>query len=154
MACSNSVKVTNLSNSIELRGKQQRRGMPKWVTPFFRHPRVARSALLAWFRLTSGVSGARRMHPPLVPAGHLHPFPRYKACSFSKDYVPHTLLPPPQPNCRTSTVSIMRILCLHGVGSSGSILESQLDAFVKAADPSYEFVYADGPYPSEKGPGT
>ncbi|KAI5867873.1 DUF341 domain protein [Durotheca rogersii] len=47
----------------------------------------------------------------------------------------------------------MRLLCLHGVGSSGSICEKQFAAFVKAADPSYEFVFVDGPVESARGPG-
>ncbi|KAI0386914.1 DUF341 domain protein [Hypomontagnella monticulosa] len=47
----------------------------------------------------------------------------------------------------------MKILCLHGVGSSGSICESQFGPFVKAADPSYEFVFVDGPIESARGPG-
>ncbi|KAL8918474.1 MAG: hypothetical protein Q9172_005415 [Xanthocarpia lactea] len=47
----------------------------------------------------------------------------------------------------------MKILCLHGVGSSGGICESQFRAFLKLADPSYEFVFTEGPARSEKGPG-
>ncbi|OJD32082.1 uncharacterized protein BKCO1_4100019 [Diplodia corticola] len=47
----------------------------------------------------------------------------------------------------------MRILCLHGVGSSGAILESQLRPFMRAVDPSYEFVFVDGPVQSPRGPG-
>jgi len=47
----------------------------------------------------------------------------------------------------------MRILCLHGVGSSGKILESQLQPFMQAVDPSYEFVFVDGPFLCERGPG-
>ncbi|KAK1977275.1 DUF341 domain protein [Colletotrichum cereale] len=47
----------------------------------------------------------------------------------------------------------MRILCLHGVGSSGAICESQFGPFLRAADPSYEFVFVDGPEPSIRGPG-
>ncbi|KAL2760691.1 hypothetical protein ACRALDRAFT_1066831 [Sodiomyces alcalophilus JCM 7366] len=47
----------------------------------------------------------------------------------------------------------MRLLCLHGVGSSGSICESQFQPFVKAADPSYEFVFVNGPVTSIRGPG-
>lgn len=47
----------------------------------------------------------------------------------------------------------MRLLCLHGVGSSGSICESQLTPLMRAADPSYEFVFVDGPAPSIRGPG-
>ncbi|EXJ93213.1 hypothetical protein A1O3_01770 [Capronia epimyces CBS 606.96] len=40
----------------------------------------------------------------------------------------------------------MRILCLHGYGTSGAILRSQLDAIISQADPSYEFVFLDGEY--------
>ncbi|KAL2140166.1 hypothetical protein VTI28DRAFT_4182 [Corynascus sepedonium] len=47
----------------------------------------------------------------------------------------------------------MRILCLHGVGSSGKILESQLHSFTLAVDHSYEFVFVDGPFSCERGPG-
>jgi predicted esterase len=47
----------------------------------------------------------------------------------------------------------MRVLCLHGVGSSATVLENQLRRFVQAVDPSYEFVFVDGPVPSERGPG-
>lgn len=47
----------------------------------------------------------------------------------------------------------MKILALHGMGSSGKILESQLSAFIKGADPSYEFVFIDGPILSPRGPG-
>ncbi|CAH0023140.1 unnamed protein product [Clonostachys rhizophaga] len=46
----------------------------------------------------------------------------------------------------------MKILCLHGVGSNGSICESQLQPFIRASDPSYEFVFVDGPEPCERGP--
>ena len=38
----------------------------------------------------------------------------------------------------------MRILCLHGYGTSPAILRHQLDAFIRAADPSYEFVFLEG----------
>lgn len=47
----------------------------------------------------------------------------------------------------------MRFICLHGVGSSGSICESQFVPLMKAADPSYEFVFIDGPMESIRGPG-
>lgn len=47
----------------------------------------------------------------------------------------------------------MKILCLHGVGSSGAICERQFAPFIKAADPSYDFVFVDGPVESIKGPG-
>lgn len=57
------------------------------------------------------------------------------------------------PKNNHSFKSKMRILCLHGVGSSGSICESQLGAFLKVVDPSYEFVFVDGPALCERGPG-
>ncbi|KAK4224176.1 serine hydrolase FSH [Podospora fimiseda] len=47
----------------------------------------------------------------------------------------------------------MRIICLHGVGSSGRILDSQMQPLVQALDPSYEFVFVDGPFLCERGPG-
>ncbi|EOA84354.1 uncharacterized protein SETTUDRAFT_55643, partial [Exserohilum turcica Et28A] len=47
----------------------------------------------------------------------------------------------------------MRVLCLHGVGSSATILETQLRPFLQAVDSSYEFIFADGPIPSPRGPG-
>ncbi|KAK4663867.1 uncharacterized protein QC763_502100 [Podospora pseudopauciseta] len=47
----------------------------------------------------------------------------------------------------------MRVLCLHGVGSSGKMLETQLRPFLKAVDPSFDFVFVDGPFPCERGPG-
>ncbi|KAF2690581.1 DUF341 domain protein [Lentithecium fluviatile CBS 122367] len=47
----------------------------------------------------------------------------------------------------------MRILCLHGVGSSASILENQLRQLINAVDPTYEFIFVDGFVPSERGPG-
>lgn len=47
----------------------------------------------------------------------------------------------------------MRILALHGVGSSAKILESQLVGLMRSVDASYEFVLVDGPVPSHRGPG-
>lgn len=38
----------------------------------------------------------------------------------------------------------MKILCLHGYGTSSSILKSQLDALIRRADESYEFIFFDG----------
>ena len=38
----------------------------------------------------------------------------------------------------------MKILCLHGYGTSSSILKSQLDALTRRADESYDFVFFDG----------
>ncbi|EXJ91410.1 hypothetical protein A1O1_04522 [Capronia coronata CBS 617.96] len=40
----------------------------------------------------------------------------------------------------------MRILCLHGYGTSGAIMRSQMHAVISQADPSYEFVFLDGEY--------
>ncbi|MCJ1251310.1 hypothetical protein MMC30_008542 [Trapelia coarctata] len=48
----------------------------------------------------------------------------------------------------------MRILCLHGYGTSGAILKNQLDAFIRQADASYEFVFLDGEYECPKAQGT
>lgn len=47
----------------------------------------------------------------------------------------------------------MRILCLHGVGTSGAILERQMANLKRELDPSYELVFVDGPFESERGPG-
>ncbi|KAK4160401.1 DUF341 domain protein [Cladorrhinum sp. PSN259] len=47
----------------------------------------------------------------------------------------------------------MRFICLHGIGSSARILESQLQPFMREADPSYEFIFVDGPFRCERGPG-
>ncbi|KAI5461001.1 DUF341 domain-containing protein [Mariannaea sp. PMI_226] len=47
----------------------------------------------------------------------------------------------------------MRILCLHGFGSSGAILEKQMSNLRRELDPSFELVFVDGPFESERGPG-
>ncbi|KAK1710886.1 hypothetical protein CaCOL14_008404 [Colletotrichum acutatum] len=47
----------------------------------------------------------------------------------------------------------MRILALHGVGSSAKILETQLVGLMRSVDASYEFVLVDGAVPSHRGPG-
>ncbi|GME50746.1 hypothetical protein HK57_00312 [Neofusicoccum parvum] len=47
----------------------------------------------------------------------------------------------------------MRILCLHGYGTSAAILESQLSAFIDSADPNYEFVFLDGEVECQKAQG-
>ncbi|KAL9014611.1 MAG: hypothetical protein Q9173_000740 [Seirophora scorigena] len=47
----------------------------------------------------------------------------------------------------------MKVLCLHGVGSSGAILETQMANFRRELDPSYELVFVDGPFECERGPG-
>ncbi|KAK5996869.1 Esterase alnB [Cladobotryum mycophilum] len=46
-----------------------------------------------------------------------------------------------------------RVLALHGVGSSGTILRDQLTPLVRALDPNYEFVYLDGAIETQRGPG-
>ena len=48
---------------------------------------------------------------------------------------------------------MMRILCLHGYGTSGAIMRNQLDAFIRHADESYEFVFLDGEYACSKAQG-
>ncbi|KAF3386428.1 Esterase mlcF [Penicillium rolfsii] len=47
----------------------------------------------------------------------------------------------------------MRILCLHGVGSSGAILEKQMSNLRRELDPSFELIFVDGPFECERGPG-
>ncbi|KAI3391680.1 hypothetical protein diail_6959 [Diaporthe ilicicola] len=47
----------------------------------------------------------------------------------------------------------MKILCLHGVGSSGDILEQQMANLRRELDPSFELVFVDGPFECERGPG-
>ncbi|KAM5436780.1 hypothetical protein McanMca71_001894 [Microsporum canis] len=47
----------------------------------------------------------------------------------------------------------MRILCLHGVGSSGAVLEAQMANLQRELDPSFELVFVDGPFECERGPG-
>lgn len=48
----------------------------------------------------------------------------------------------------------MKILCLHGVGSSGAILEAQMANLQRELDPSYDLVFIDGPFECERGLGT
>lgn len=48
----------------------------------------------------------------------------------------------------------MRFLCLHGFGSSGAILEMQMSNLQRELDPTFELVFVDGPFESERGPGT
>lgn len=48
----------------------------------------------------------------------------------------------------------MRILCLHGVGSSGAILERQMANLRRELDPSFELVFVDGLFECGRGPGT
>ncbi|KAK3046349.1 hypothetical protein LTR09_012165 [Extremus antarcticus] len=47
----------------------------------------------------------------------------------------------------------MRILCLHGYGTSGDIMKLQLDAFIRQADASYEFVFLGGEFECPKAKG-
>ncbi|KAK2036709.1 hypothetical protein LZ31DRAFT_483033 [Colletotrichum somersetense] len=47
----------------------------------------------------------------------------------------------------------MRILALHGVGSSAKIFKRQLSRLLNSLDVSYEFVFVDGAVPSHRGPG-
>ncbi|CEL10308.1 hypothetical protein ASPCAL13429 [Aspergillus calidoustus] len=47
----------------------------------------------------------------------------------------------------------MRILCLHGAGSSGAILERQMSNLRRELDPSFELVFVDGPFECGRGPG-
>ncbi|EFR00805.1 DUF341 domain-containing protein [Nannizzia gypsea CBS 118893] len=47
----------------------------------------------------------------------------------------------------------MRVLCLHGVGSSGALLEAQMANLRRELDPSFELVFVDGQFECERGPG-
>lgn len=47
----------------------------------------------------------------------------------------------------------MRILCLHGAGSSGAMLETQMTNLRRELDPSCELIFVDGPFECERGPG-
>ena len=48
----------------------------------------------------------------------------------------------------------MKILALHGHGTSGAILRSQLTPLMQlATDRNYDFVFVDGDYECEKAPG-
>jgi predicted esterase len=46
-----------------------------------------------------------------------------------------------------------RVLALHGVGSSSDILRIQLAAVTRDLGPEYEFVFFDGAFTRERGPG-
>ena len=48
----------------------------------------------------------------------------------------------------------MKILCLHGFGSSGAIFEAQMANLQQELDPSIELIFVDGPFECERGPGT
>lgn len=47
----------------------------------------------------------------------------------------------------------MRFLCLHGIGSSAQVFETQLSALTAGLGSRYEFVFLQGDIPSEAGPG-
>ncbi|KAJ5115186.1 hypothetical protein NUU61_000945 [Penicillium alfredii] len=48
----------------------------------------------------------------------------------------------------------MRVLCLHGKGTSGAIFRSQTSSFrAKLPDPDIEFDFIDGPFPSDPAAG-
>ncbi|XWW98485.1 hypothetical protein V2A60_006485 [Cordyceps javanica] len=46
-----------------------------------------------------------------------------------------------------------KLLALHGVGSSSDILRVQLNPVVKALESEYEFIFFDGAFTRERGPG-
>jgi predicted esterase len=48
----------------------------------------------------------------------------------------------------------MRILALHGLGSSCSLLKDQLAPFMRALGKEYQFNFLDGAIPCGRGPGT
>ncbi|KAB5576460.1 serine hydrolase-domain-containing protein [Coniochaeta sp. 2T2.1] len=47
----------------------------------------------------------------------------------------------------------MKVLCLHGQGTSGAIFESQTAAFRSKLGPSYTFDFPDAPFPCAPAPG-
>ncbi|KAJ5120793.1 uncharacterized protein N7515_010181 [Penicillium bovifimosum] len=47
----------------------------------------------------------------------------------------------------------MRILALHGLGSSSSLLKEQLAPFIRALGKEYQFKFLDGEIPCGRGPG-
>ena len=47
----------------------------------------------------------------------------------------------------------MRFLCLHGMGSSAEIFETQLSAVQKVLGSKFEFVFLQGDIKAEAGPG-
>ncbi|CAG7938822.1 unnamed protein product [Penicillium olsonii] len=58
-----------------------------------------------------------------------------------------------KPSKMADTVNLPRILCLHGVGSNADILLLQTRALREKLSSSFRFVFADGPFFSEAGPG-
>jgi predicted esterase len=47
----------------------------------------------------------------------------------------------------------MKILGLHGFGSSANIMKTQMVPFIARSNPSDEFVFIDGPFKAQSGPG-
>ncbi|KAI3320945.1 serine hydrolase FSH [Xylariaceae sp. AK1471] len=47
----------------------------------------------------------------------------------------------------------MKILALHGLGSSASMLREQIAPFIRDLGPSYQFTFVDGAIPCGRGPG-
>lgn len=47
----------------------------------------------------------------------------------------------------------MKILCLHGYGTSGSIMEKQFADVCAGLDETYEYVYLDGEYETKRAAG-
>ena len=44
----------------------------------------------------------------------------------------------------------MRVLCLHGHGTSSDIFETQMSAIRELLDESTEYIYIDGPVESDR----
>lgn len=53
-----------------------------------------------------------------------------------------------------NAANMVKILCLHGYGTSARIMESQLQTIRSMADPEWEFVFVDGEVGCKKAPGT
>lgn len=56
------------------------------------------------------------------------------------------------PNANTTSPKKI-ILCLHSVGSSGSIFKAQLSQIELALQDEFEMLFLDAPFPSQAGPG-
>lgn len=50
-------------------------------------------------------------------------------------------------------IAKMKILALHGIGSSGTILNEQLRPILEELGPNHHVSYLDGSIPSKRGPG-
>jgi pimeloyl-ACP methyl ester carboxylesterase len=50
-------------------------------------------------------------------------------------------------------LSLPKILCLHGAGSSGAIFRSHSRKICRALENEFDFVFLDAPFPSAAGPG-